>query len=430
MIIFNYAMKFISSMTTKTNLLLTTTIAAILLEVPITSTGVFAQSVVPNMVDVEIESGSSTTVPKTVTTGELPANPDIYMLADTTGSMTSVINQVKTDMMTIQTNVKAMEPTAQFGVGEYKDFPTDPFAYQHLQGITADGIAVDNAAATLFASGGNDGSEGQFFALTEIANNPGTIDWRADSSRIVVWFGDAPGHDPICNAVPGYVGPDITEATTTADLQAAGITVIAISTTTGFTNALNHDPTVSAFNYVPYCPIGGVAGQADRITAATGGSHATGVSSDQITQTIIDSLKALQTDVVPNASDCTDFDVTFNPPLHTIVDPLTSVNFDETIAVPDVTAPGDYHCTVDFTSGVDGGIIGSQEIWVTVPDPIIQSVFLIIDEDSIDNGNEPNYFSGDDVNEDGAEVGVRDQLPFFASNIGEIITLHTGEIGD
>ncbi|MBA4718558.1 MAG: hypothetical protein HRO68_05500 [Nitrosopumilus sp.] len=74
--------------------------------------------------------------------------------------------------------------------------------------------------------------------------------------------------------------------------------------------------------------------------------------------------------------------------------------------------------------------MGSQEIWVTVPNPIIPSVFLIIDEDSIDNGNEPNYFSGDDVNEEGAEVGVRDQLPFFASNIGEIITLHTGEIGD
>lgn len=358
-------------MTKTTNLILTTTIAVILLAVPITSTGIFAQSVEPNTVNVEIEAGGSTTVPKTVTTGELPANPDIYMLADTTGSMGSIITQVKADMMTIQTDVKAMEPTAQFGVGEYKDFPLDAFAYQHLQAITANDVAVDNAANTLVAFGGFDGSEGQFFALSEIANNPGTISWRTDSTRIVVWFGDAPGHDPICSAISG-LGSDITEATVIADLQAAGITVIAISTVTGFFSGLNDNPTISAGDYSGTCSIGGSAGQADRITAATGGSHASGVSAGTITQTIIDSLEALQTDVVPDASDCTDFDVTFDPSLHTLVDPLTSVDFDEIIAVPDGTAPGDYHCTVDFTSGVDGGIIGSQEIWVTVPDPIIE----------------------------------------------------------
>jgi len=60
----------------------------------------------------------------------------------------------------------------------------------------------------------------------------------------------------------------------------------------------------------------------------------------------------------------------------------------------------------------------------------LSSVFLVIDEDSIDNGIEPNDFSGDDVNEDNAEVGVRTQLPFFADNVGETITLHTGEVGD
>jgi len=59
-----------------------------------------------------------------------------------------------------------------------------------------------------------------------------------------------------------------------------------------------------------------------------------------------------------------------------------------------------------------------------------EAVFLVIDEDSIDNGIEPNDFSGDDVGEDDAEVGVRTQLPFFADNVGEMITLHTGEVGD
>ena len=56
--------------------------------------------------------------------------------------------------------------------------------------------------------------------------------------------------------------------------------------------------------------------------------------------------------------------------------------------------------------------------------------FLVIDEDSIDNGNPPNFFSDINVNDDIADIGVRDQLRFFADNTGLIITLHTGEVGD
>ena len=58
------------------------------------------------------------------------------------------------------------------------------------------------------------------------------------------------------------------------------------------------------------------------------------------------------------------------------------------------------------------------------------SVFLVIDEDSIDNGNPPNFFLAADVNDPLAEIGVRSQLLFFANNPGATITLHTGEVGD
>ena len=58
------------------------------------------------------------------------------------------------------------------------------------------------------------------------------------------------------------------------------------------------------------------------------------------------------------------------------------------------------------------------------------SLFLAIDEDSIDNGNPPNFFSDVEVNDDIAEIGLRAQLPFFAANVGSTITLHTGEVGD
>lgn len=59
-----------------------------------------------------------------------------------------------------------------------------------------------------------------------------------------------------------------------------------------------------------------------------------------------------------------------------------------------------------------------------------ETVFLIIDEESIDNGNEPNNFSEDDVNDGMAGIGQRETLSFFADNIDEEITLYTGQIGD
>lgn len=64
--------------------------------------------------------------------------------------------------------------------------------------------------------------------------------------------------------------------------------------------------------------------------------------------------------------------------------------------------------------------------------------FLLIDEDSIDNGLPPNFFdrislcgaSGCDVNDHIARIGLRTELPYFAANVGDIITLWTGTVGD
>lgn len=68
------------------------------------------------------------------------------------------------------------------------------------------------------------------------------------------------------------------------------------------------------------------------------------------------------------------------------------------------------------------------------PDPDTDTgesgVFILIDEDSIDNGNEPNDFSETDVNDQLAEVGQRQPLEYFQTNIGEEIELYTGQVGD
>lgn len=58
------------------------------------------------------------------------------------------------------------------------------------------------------------------------------------------------------------------------------------------------------------------------------------------------------------------------------------------------------------------------------------AVLLVIDEESIDNGNLPNNFSDTDVNDQLAEIGLRKTLRFFEENIGDTIELFTGDVGD
>jgi hypothetical protein len=175
------------------------------------------------------------------------------------------------------------------GVGNYRDFPVaagvNSYAFQPQLSPTTSLAAVDAAIATWTADEGSDIPEGQLYALHQIATDP-AIGWRADSKRILVWFGDAPGHDPICADLTGLADA-ITEATATDDLVAApGVTVVAVSTDTGVVaDALDGDPTIGSTDY-GLCPVGGMAGQATRITAATGGSHTVGIDADSIVTTL------------------------------------------------------------------------------------------------------------------------------------------------
>jgi hypothetical protein len=58
------------------------------------------------------------------------------------------------------------------------------------------------------------------------------------------------------------------------------------------------------------------------------------------------------------------------------------------------------------------------------------ALLLIIDEDCIDNGTQPNNFSDVDVNDHLATVGLRQPLSWFRSHAGKVINLYTGDVGD
>jgi len=328
----------------------------------------------PPTVDGALQPGESCNVTKNVTTPEIAPNPDIYFIADTTGSMWDVIAAVQGNASAIMTEILDKQPTAQFGVGNYKDFPYDSYAFQHQQSITANTSLVSTAIGNWSADGGADGPEAQFYALDRLANGT-DIGWRGIGTKIVVWFGDAPAHDPVPSAATG-LGYNITEATVTADLVAAGIKVIAISVNSSviYPNGTDDDPTVAGGDYATAYGIteDGTAGQASRIANATGGAYLFAATPAEAAAAVLAGIGELTTDVWWNVTAVDPgINVTLEPDVHYGVSGNTTVAFNETVTVtaaPSVSTT--YTATVAFYantySETEGAFIGEENITITV----------------------------------------------------------------
>ncbi|HEY9073688.1 MAG TPA: hypothetical protein VIN67_06100, partial [Desulfobaccales bacterium] len=206
---------------------------------------VLADSVSPSTYTTNLALGKSVTIKKIVIINAgtpTSAKVDVFFLADTTGSMSSALASVQAGASDIMTSTSALGDVA-YAVGEYKDTADqgDPYAYRLNQDITKVTTAVQTGINMWSAGGGGDYPEADLYGLYEAAD---TTSWRAGSTRILVWFGDAPSKDP-AGPTPG-----VTEVETTAALVAKSIKV----------EALN---------------LGGLDdyGQATRIAAATGGHY-------------------------------------------------------------------------------------------------------------------------------------------------------------
>ena len=109
----------------------------------------------------------------------------------------------------------------------------------------------------------------------ELATDAG-IGWRADSKRIIVWFGDEPGHDPICADITGLASRDHRGDGDGRALVAADITVVAVSTTPGPERARRRSCRQTQVT-TRHLPGSGTPGQATHIATATGGTHTDGI---------------------------------------------------------------------------------------------------------------------------------------------------------
>lgn len=230
----------------------------------------WGDSISPETFSATLAVGESVTIKKTVTVdaGTLTTGKvDVMFLFDTSGSMGSTIDAAKANAAAILSQTSGFGDVA-WGVASYEDFPRSPWGgsgdlpWRLNQAVTTNTTDVTSGLNSLALGWGNDGPESNLHALKESVENAGT-GWRTDSTKFIVWFGDAPGHDPVscatqgiagCTnpATAGYPGPTLTQ--TIAALTGQDITVVGVSSNSGgYAGGINN------------------TGQAAAITSATGG---------------------------------------------------------------------------------------------------------------------------------------------------------------
>lgn len=292
----------------------------------------FADTVSPSTYSATLGVGESTTITKTITVAQKLTTGlvDIFFLADSTGSMSSAINSVKSAASSLLAST-AGYGNVRWGVGDYKDFG-DPYVYNTGTPFTNVQASVQAGINAWSAGYGGDYQEADLFALTQVASLP----WRVGATHILVWFGDASGHDPSGGA---------TLASTTAALKASNIVVEAIDN-----GSLND------------------SGQATALATATGGNYFKSFGSGVGTAigTAITTAIDTYTKVCLDASGApAGVGVTVGDCITGTFDRSEERTFEIPVTFTGKT-PGDY--SFGIGASVDGGLVATEADRITVKD--------------------------------------------------------------
>lgn len=180
---------------------------------------------------------------------------DVMFLTDATGSMGTAIANVQADIVSAWERFKkAGKWDIEIGIAFYRDHPNKP-VFKVLQTITRDENSIQSAANLLTPTGGGDRKEAQMYALTQLATPISNAGWRVGTTRIIAWFGDEPGHNPVT-----IDGKDYTENKAILELQHSNIRVAAFSM-----------KAPGGGNHLNQVQPGHTYGQATKITSKTDG---------------------------------------------------------------------------------------------------------------------------------------------------------------
>jgi len=298
------------------------------------TTPALADSISPSSYANTIHIGDTLSLGKTVNVSAgtpTTAQADIFFLTDTTGSMGSTIDAVKSNFGAIASSVSG---NIAYGVGEFKD-EGEAYIYKQNSDISTDVSAAQSAIDSWSASGGGDFDEQGLYALGQAAT---TTSWRDGSKKIVLLAGDASSHENL----------DTVESAA-ATLVANGVTVESID--------------VGNLNYT-----GQFSGPDSIYANGVAGQYFTSFGDDLVAQiqaaigSAFSNYSSVALQIVGGAG----LDVAFAPAGITgSFDRSIDRAFDFDLSVTGLTA-GTHSYTINAL--VDGGIIASATDTITVLD--------------------------------------------------------------
>eukprot|EP00195_Chlamydomonas_chlamydogama_P006693 CAMPEP_0202906350 /NCGR_PEP_ID=MMETSP1392-20130828/38456_1 /ASSEMBLY_ACC=CAM_ASM_000868 /TAXON_ID=225041 /ORGANISM="Chlamydomonas chlamydogama, Strain SAG 11-48b" /LENGTH=478 /DNA_ID=CAMNT_0049594819 /DNA_START=494 /DNA_END=1930 /DNA_ORIENTATION=+ len=248
------------------------------------------------------------------------------------------IAAVKSAAASMHASLTAALTNLRIGVGAYKDVG-DVYVFKNFQSVASLTAAQFSTALTGWvASGGGDTPEAQLYAMQQVATQP-AINWRSSSIKVVVWFGDAPGHDPSLG---------VSLALAKANLLAASIKTIALD-----------------------CSLLNQGGQANSLASATGGQYYPSISAANIAATMVSSLGNVAVTIKPVVT-CpanTPIVIKFDPPTINAT-ALKPGCFNVSVkACNDLQCArrATYTCTVNMVDTSNNQVIASYPITAVVP---------------------------------------------------------------
>ena len=151
---------------------------------------------------------------------EMTTDPiDVVISFDTTGSMSSVLAQVRRKIKQTVERLMSDLPDIRIGIivhGDYCDAPST-YVTRHLD-LTQDTPGITNFVETTPATGGGDAPECYELVLHEAQE----LSWRPEAKRVLVMIGDDVAHEPEDNP------QRLNWRTEVAALTANGISIYAV----------------------------------------------------------------------------------------------------------------------------------------------------------------------------------------------------------
>ncbi|HVE62278.1 MAG TPA: hypothetical protein VNB94_00555 [Mycobacteriales bacterium] len=198
---------------------------------------VVAPTLTPQNLALSLRPGEIRDVPYSLALPAAPTPLDVFFLVDTTGSMGPVIAGLRRDIQQIINELAAASIAAEFGVGEFKDYPTPPYGsgadvpYRLLRRVGPVDRSLVEAIEALQAGGGGDIPESAFTGLFQAATGLGDgsvvppgqdAGFRPGALRVIVNVTDARFH-----AESDYPGPGLNE--TVAALRRRSVRQVGLS---------------------------------------------------------------------------------------------------------------------------------------------------------------------------------------------------------